>query len=380
MHNRFKDLVHAVKGGGRDGGTTGRHRFRRALVISEVALAVMLAIAAGLLVRTVHNLSAVDGGFDRSRILTFSITLPTGNTEAGGRVAALQRLVASLDRLPGVEGVSAMSDLPFDRRAQRYTTGAEGYTNVDGRPVAIVDYYQLVMSDYFKTMGIPIVAGRSFDTTDTTSNDRAVVVNETLANRLWPGRDPIGRRIRPNLPASVGTSDSPWHTVIGVAKDVKEAGVDRDAGAELYLFIEQPGPPIDGTKQWVRTAPKTMNIVLHTHLEPSALAQTLERSVRAIDPAVPIVGLREMDAVFDESIGRPRLLARLFGAFAGLALLMAVLGVYGVLAFMVAERRREIGIRLAVGATRRGIVGLVLKQGLVVAGIGLVAGVAGALH
>ena len=379
VRNRFKDLVLAVKGAGRDGVGIGRHRVRRALVILEVALAVLLAVAAGLLVRTVHNLSVVDAGFDRSRMVTFSVTLPPGSTEGGGRVAALHRLIGSLDQLPGVEGVTAMSDLPFHRLAQRYTTGAEGHSNADGRPLAIVDYYQLVMSDYFKTMGIAIVAGRGFDATDTTTNDRAVVINETLANRLWPGRDPIGRRVRPNLRAAVGTSDNPWHTVIGVAKDVKEAGVDRDAGAELYLFIEQPGPPIDGTQQWVTTAPKTMNIVLRTSLAPSALAQTLERSVRAIDPAVPMVGLREMDGVFDESIGRPRLLAQLFGAFAGLALLMAVLGVYGVLAFMVAERRREIGIRLAIGATRRAIVALVLKQGLAATAGGLAAGVAGAL-
>ena len=127
------------------------------------------------------------------------------------------------------------------------------------------------------------------------------------------------------------------------------------------------------------TAPTTMNIVLRTNLAASALAQTLERTVRAINPSVPIVGLREMDAVFDKSIGRPRLLAQLLGAFAGLALLLAVLGVYGVLSFMVAERRREIGIRLAVGATRRGIVALVMKRGLVIASIGLATGLVGAL-
>jgi putative ABC transport system permease protein len=167
--------------------------------------------------------------------------------------------------------------------------------------------------------------------------------------------------------------------VIGVAKDVKEAGVDRDAGAELYLFVDQPGPPIDGTAHWVATAPPTMHIVLRTNLPASALAQTLERAVRAVNPTVPIVGLREMDAVFDESIGRPRLLAQLLGAFAGLALLLAVLGTYGVLSFMVAERRREIGIRVAIGATRGSIVALVTKHELVIVSIGLAAGLAGAL-
>lgn len=379
VQSRFVDLVNALKDGQWNGGA-GRHHVRRALVTAEVALAVILVIGAGLLVRTVANLTRVDPGFDRSRMLTFSVTQPTASSEPGGRAAALRRLLDGLRQIPGVLGVTAMSDLPFDRLAQRYNTGTENYSNADGRPLAVVDYYQFVMSDYFKTMGIPIVAGRGFETIDTGSRDRVVIINETLASRLWKGRDPIGQRLRPNLAASLGTSVNPWHTVIGVAKDVKEAGVDRDAGGELYLFIEQPTPPIDGTKEpWVTTAPKTMNIVLRTSLGASGLAPALERAVRGIDPSVPIVGLREMDAVFDQSIGRPRLLAQLLGAFAGLALLLAVLGVYGVLSFMVAERRREIGIRLALGATRRGIIGLIVTQGLLLTSIGLAGGLAGAL-
>jgi hypothetical protein len=243
-----------------------------------------------------------------------------------------------------------------------------------------VDYYQFVMSNYFETMGIPIIGGRGVEAIDTTSEGRVVIINETLANRLWKGHDPIGQRLRPNLGASIGTSVNPWHTVIGVAKDVREGGVDRDAGAEVYVFIDQPGPPIDGTvRPWVTTAPTAMNIALRTSILASALGHTLERAVRAINPSVPIVGLREMDAVFDESIGRPRLLAQLLGAFAGLALLLAVVGVYGVLSFMVVERRREIGIRLAVGATRARVVALVMKQGLVIASIGLAVGLVGAL-
>jgi predicted permease len=375
-HNRITDLVHVLREGHRDSGAGGRHRVRRALATAEVALAVMLALGAGLLVRTVANLTRVDAGFDRSRLVTFSMTLPRTGTDGGARATAFQRLLDSLRRMPGVEVATAMSDLPFSRLAQRYNTGAE---NVDGSPVAIVDYYQFVMPDYFKTMGIPIMAGRSFDATDTASGGRVAIVNETLANRLWKGRDPIGQRVRPNLGASIGTSVNPWHTVIGVAKDVKEAGVDRDAGTELYLFVNQPGPPIDGSERWVTTAPPTMQIVLRTDLPPATLALTLEQAVRAVNPSVPIVGLREMDAVFDESIGRPRLLAQLLGAFAGLALLLAVLGTYGVLAFMVAERQREIGIRVAIGATRGGIVALVTRQGLVIVAIGLAVGLAGAL-
>jgi predicted permease len=379
VQGRFIDLVNALKHGHRDGGSAGRHRVRRALVTVEVALSVMLVIAAGLLVRTVANLTRVDAGFDRARVVTFSMTLPPGSSEAGDRASALQRLLGTLRRIPGVEAATAMSDLPFKRLAQRYDTGAENYASADGRPSAVVDYYQFVMSGYFETMHVPIVAGRGFEATDTTSGGRVVIINETLASRLWPGRDPIGQRLRPNLGASMGASVNPWHTVIGVAKDVKQAGVDRDAGAELYLFVDQPGPPIDGTERWAVTAPKTMNIVLRTSLSASALAPTLERTVRAVNPSVPIVGLRGMDAVFGESIGRPRLLAQLLGGFGGLALLLALIGTYGLLSFMVAERRREIGIRLAIGATRRGIVALVMRQGLAIASIGLAAGVAGAL-
>jgi putative ABC transport system permease protein len=380
IQSRFVDLMNTIKEGHRDGGNPGRHSVRRALVIAEVALAVMLVVASGLLLRTVYNLTRVDAGFDRSRMVTFSMTLPRSGTEGGQRAPAFQRLLDTLRQTPGVQAATAMSDLPFNRLAQRYDTGAENYTNAEGQPVSIVEYYQFVMSDYFETMGIPILAGRGFAAIDTASEGRVVVINETLASRLWTGRDPIGQRLRVNLAASIGTSNNPWHTVIGVAKDVKEAGVDRDTGAELYLFIDQPGPPIDGTaRPWVTTAPPTMHIVLRTNLPAAALAQTLERSVRAVNPSVPIVGLREMDRVFDQSIGRPRLLTQLLGAFAGLALLVAVLGVYGVLSFMVAERRREIGIRLAIGATRAGIVALVMKQGLVITAIGLIAGLAGAL-
>jgi len=379
VQSRFIDLVTALKEGHRDGGASRRHRVRRALVTVEVALAVMLVIGAGLLVRTVANLTRVDAGFDRSRMVTFSMTLPRSDTEAGERALALQHLLDALRGMPGVQAATAMSELPFNRLPQRFNTVVEHDTAAAGSSVATVEYYQFVMSDYFTTMKIPIVAGRAFDTIDTTSNGRVVIVNETLANRLWKGRDPIGQRLRPNLGSSIGTSTNPWHTVIGVARDVKEAGVDRDAGAELYLFIDQPGPPIDDTQRWVTTAPPTMHIVLRTSLPPSTLAPSLERAVHSVNPSVPIVGLRDMDSAFGESIGQRRLLAQLLAAFAGLALLLAVVGTYGLLSFMVAERRREIGIRVAIGATRASIVGLVTTQGLVVVSIGLAAGVAGAL-
>jgi predicted permease len=376
---RLHDLVGTLKAGGVRGATVdGRHYLRRALVAGEVALAVMLVIGAGLLARTVLNLTRVDAGFDRSRMITFSMTLPRG-TVPGGRAPAMQRLLDRLREVPGVEAATAMSGLPLNRLSQRYITIVENYANDEGRPSTVVDYYQYVMSGYFDTMAIPIIEGRAFAATDTVSGGRVAVVNETLARRLWPGRSAIGQQLQPNMAASIGTSVNPWHTVIGVAKDVKEGGVDRAAGTEVYLFIDQPGPPIDGSEKWVTTAPTTMNVALRTNQPPSTLAPALELAVRGVNPDVPVVRLREMDAVFSESIGRPRLLAQLLAVFAGLALLLAAVGTYGALAFMVAERRRDIGIRLALGAARRRVLVLVMTKGLAVTTVGIAAGVAGAI-
>jgi putative ABC transport system permease protein len=223
----------------------------------------------------------------------------------------------------------------------------------------IVDYYQSVMPDYFETMGIPIVRGRSFQSTDTASSGRVAVVNERFANTFWKGLDPIGQRIKP------GNDQAPWFTVVGVAKDVKQGGVDQETGTELYMFVPQTGRDPD-------------HVVLRTTLALGALSQTIERVVREMDPAVPVVRLRDMEAVFAESIQRPRFLAQLLGLFAGLALLVAALGTYGVISSLVAERRRELGIRLALGANRSGVLAHVMREGLLLTAIGLVAGLAGA--
>jgi len=371
LHTRVTGLVTALKEGGAKGGTSAaRHQIRRGLVIAEVALAVLLTISAGWLVRSVTNLTNVDAGFDRARLVTFSMTLPPAiYPQPSARAQLYHALLGTLRAVPGVQAATAMSGLPPTRRVDANDTRIANYTAPPEGPFENVDFYQNVMADYFDTMGIPILQGRSFQRTDAASTGMVAVVNETLAHTFWKTQNPIGQRLRPCCSDQI-----PWFTVIGVAKDVKQGGVDQKTGTEVYWFVEQTGslpPPL-------ASAPGTMNVVLRTTLPPAALSRTLERVVREADRTVPIVHLRNMDGVFADSIQRPRLLAQLLGAFAGLALLLAAIGTYGVLSYMVAERRREIGIRMALGAARSRVLAQVMTQGFLVTTIGVVVGLAAA--
>jgi predicted permease len=358
----------ALKSGPRGSSGTTRHHVRGVLVMAETALAVIVVVGAGLLLRTVHNLTAVDEGFDRSRLLTFSITLPRAQYKTLDRVRVYQRLLENLRALPGVDAASAMTSLPLDRQFLGNQTEIANSTTASGRLFAIE--YQRVMSGYFGTMGIPILQGRGFEPTDAVLDGGVAVVNETLANTYWRGANPIGQRLRP-------AATRPWFTVIGVANDVKQTGVDQPVGPEAYLLVDQLAT--DSPTTWVAISPTMMHVVVRTTLPLATLSPAMARVVRDVDPAVPMAHPREMDDVLADSIRRPRLLAQLVGAFGLLALLLAAIGTYGVLSYMVTERRREIGIRMALGANRSRVLAQVMRHGLLLTAIGVAAGLAGAL-
>jgi putative ABC transport system permease protein len=352
--------------GGRGSTGSARHWVRRGLVMAEVALAVMLVVGAGLMLRTVVNLMKVDAGFDRAPLTTFALDLPTATYADGPAVVRFfDGLGARLRQAAGVAGVAVMSGLPPNRQVNANDTDIEGYEKrSEEDPIENVDYYQFASVGYFETMGIPIVEGRAFELADL-ARGPAVVINEALAERFFRGRNAVGGRLSPN-PEQFG-----WFTVIGIAKDVKQGGVDQKTGTEIYFLAEQAAAA--GFPE------RNMNVVVRSALAAASLRSVVEAAVRETDATLPIIRYRAMDEVFAESVSRPRLLANLLAAFAGLALLLAALGTYGILSYMVSERRREIGIRMALGAAQRSVVQMVMAQGIAIAGAGMVLGLAGAL-
>ena len=375
LHVSQSAVAAAIKEGGtRSTANATRHRVRRSLVAAEIALAVMLVIGAGLLLRSFRNLTSVDAGFDSNELVTFGVFLPAASYPDGARRAQFQtELIRRLGEVPGVRGVTAMSGLPPERQVNANDTEFEGVARGPAEPIQNVDYYNNTSVRYFETMKIPILKGRGFNSGDI-GGAGVAVVNEALAKRFYPKTEAIGRRVRPQgPPVPAGQPDTvPWFTIVGIAKDVKQGGLDQKVGTEIYFNTEQ-GPRINGF------APSAYNFVLRTSRSPESLMPVIQSSVRAMDAGLPIVQLRSMNAVFGDSVSRQRFLSLLLGIFAGVALLLAAIGTYGVLSYLVTERQREIGIRVALGASAGGIVRLIVRQGLSIAVLGVLFGIVGAL-
>lgn len=341
-------------------------RARKVLVVAEVAFAVILLVGSGLMLRSVSALQDVDLGFDAEDVLSFTVALPVGDYPEPQRVGEFfDELLGRVRALPGVESASATSGLPPTQQLVANDTEFEGVAPTPDGPAHNVDYYTGVEAGYFETMRMVVADGRSFESADALAESPVLVVNQRLADVFYPGESPVGRRIRP-------AGGNAWFTVVGVVADVKQAGISAPSGTELYYYNPQAA-------QSGGNVSRALSLVVRTAGNPLALGPAVERIVRELDPALPVADIQTLEENVAGVMAQPRFLTLLLGVFAGIALLLASVGTYGVMAHTVAERHREIGIRMAMGAEPGSVRGLVLKQGAVLAGTGLALGVLGAL-
>jgi putative ABC transport system permease protein len=343
-------------------GPRGR-RLRSALVVSEIALAMVLLVGAGLMVRTLTELHRVDLGFRAAGVLTLRLPLNgTRHQDPEARIAFWREVVAAVRALPGVEAASTSRGLPIGDWSGQYFVTAE---RPDPPPGQVPDAnYVVAGPQYFRVLGIPVRKGRAFDDRDTASGVPVVIVNEDLARRQWPGEDPIGKRIR------VGPPTAPWRTVVGVAADVRSQGY-TDVHSETYVPDRQ--------FPWLVGGPQHLLVHLSEPAGADAVARAVVRAIHGVDPDQPVTEVRMLEEAAGELVAQSRLVMALLVAFAGAALILAASGVYGVLSYSIAQRTREIGLRVALGADRGRVMRLVMAGGVRPAALGIALGISGAL-
>jgi putative ABC transport system permease protein len=352
------NLADTLKEGGRSSAGRGRHRVRNVLVAAEVSLALVLLIGASLMVRGFGNLINAATAMEPGTLLTFRLALTEKKySEPHQRRAFYRKVLEGVQSAPGVRSAVGATALPYSD----HSSGSE--YSVEGRPSdpasPIVGMYQTVTEGYFTTLHIPLRAGRLFDAHDGPDAVRVAIISKRMAERYWPGEPlPLGKRIK------AGTSDkAQWHTIVGVVGDMMHNTFERNPRPTVYIPYEQD------SRLW-------MDIALRTAGDPSRYGAAVAAAVRAADPEQPVTDVRTMDTLIHNSALGLIYVALLMGVFGGLALVLSCVGVYGVMAYLVQEQTHEIGIRMALGAPRDAVLGMILRRGLLTTAFGLVAGLA----
>ncbi len=354
-----------LRNAGRQPAGRGQSRAHGALVVAEIALAVMLLVGAGLMLRSFLGAQRVDPGFRVERTLTMTIALSgSDRTAPTQQLLFHDELLARVRGVAGVEHAGLVNHLPFAGDVWRTPV------TIAGRPALLpaarpVVTYRVVTPDYFGTMGIPILRGRDFDADDGPDDPGRVIVNRRLAQRMWPGEEAVGKRLRRGGPEQAGS----WATVVGVVGDVRQQTLTDDVVDQMYF----PYPQNPDT--WF----PDITLVVETRGEPLALAESIRSEIQALDPSLPVLRIRSVEQLLAYAVRHERLNATLVGVFAVLALGLALVGIYGVVSFLVGQRTHEIGLRLALGAEHSHILGLIVGRGLALAAGGVAAGVLGAL-